>query len=227
MKLMPSLWKEKSLNTILSLTRNGGRQRNTGPGNLEVRLTEMRISPLTQQIVSVLMLLIAASAGCKKTDLQQPRSAAELAKEGFYIFHLPASEIANRRWSETFHIASFDRHCRGIGEIETANPIEVIYRNNESENVFSFTLGPWNMAWDHREPTIQVKIETEWAKDSIAEYYEVGEGVKSRFIDKFGIDVQVYSSFPISETVALVNRIEYLGPPPETVTDPWDVSKCK
>jgi len=173
---------------------------------------------------NIIIIVIMSLIGCTQTDFSTNRSEAELIENGFYILKLPNAEVAQRGWSETIHISSFDRHCHGVGVAETANPIMVIYRDNQSRNVFSITLGPWNMAWDRQEPTTQIEIASEWASEEMAEYYEYERTIKAKFSDTFEIPVQVFYSQPsISETIKLINQLEYSGPPPETITNPW---KC-
>jgi len=83
------------------------------------------------------------------------------------------------------------------------------------------------MAWDHRKPTKEIKIDTLWAMDSVAVYYTTEDYTRLKFKDRFEIPVQVGSRLPIAEIVQLINQLEYIGPPPESVIDPWNVSKCK
>ena len=89
-------------------------------------------------------------------------------------------------------------------------------------------IGPWNMYWDSTRDAVTVALNTEWSKDGKARYYYLSEGVvHMRFEDRFGIPVQIISDLPVEEVISLVNRLEYVGPPPEEVTDPWDPGKCR
>ncbi len=82
------------------------------------------------------------------------------------------------------------------------------------------------MTWDHRKPTTEVNVNAQWAMDSVAVYYTTGDYTRLKVEDRFGIPVQIGSRLPITEVVQLLKQLEHIGPPPETVTNPWDYSKC-
>lgn len=173
----------------------------------------------------VCIAILALATMCSPTRPLHP-SYEELTQRGFYIFVLPESEVERRGWLQRVTIWSWDRHCKGIEISETFNPISITYRRQATPPEFTITMGPWSMAWDHRKPTTEVKLDTSWALDGTAVYYTNDNYISLMFQDRFGIPVQVGSRLSITEVVQLINQLEYIGPPPETVTNPWDYSKC-
>ena len=153
-------------------------------------------------------------------------SYEELAQRGFYIYILPNSETKQLGWLQEVSIWSWGRHCKGIETGETFNPISVSYYDETGQLVFFISIGPWDMAWNHRENLTDAKLDSLWAMDGVATYYKSGDFIRLTFRDRFGIPVQISSRLPITEVIQWINQIEYIGPPPERVTNPWDISKC-
>jgi hypothetical protein len=182
---------------------------------------------LKSALVSLCIVSLVA-VGCSKDHPLYP-SYEELTQRGFYVYVLPKNEVERRQWSQTVSIWSWNKHCRGIETSETSNPIRIRYDGSQSG--LTLLLGPWSLYWDHRESTSEVELETPWTIDGRAVYYEINEDdedyIHLRFKDRFGIPVQVLSNLPIAEVVQLINQLEYVGPSPRTVTNPWDASRCE
>lgn len=171
-------------------------------------------------------IVLAVAVGCSEDRPLHP-SYEELRQRGFYAYVLPEAEVEKRGWSQTVSIWSWDRHCTGVEPSENSNPIRVRYDGPQSG--LTLLLGPWDLYWDHRKPTSEVSLDTSWAMGGIAVYYVISEDdvdyIHLKFMDRFGIPVQVVSNLFIVEVVQLLNQVEYIGPPPETVANPWDCSK--
>ncbi len=189
----------------------------------------MPVVPLSHRhkvkVAVVCVVVLAMNTGCSEANPLYP-SYEGLTQRGFYVYVLPKEEIEQRGWSQTVSIWSWDRHCAGIESSETSNPIYVKYDGSQEQPGFTLIIGPWNMTWDHRRATKEVKVETPWAMDGVALYYTIEDYTRLKIEDRFGIPIQVGSRLPITEVVRLINQLEYIGPPPETVTNPWDYSKC-
>jgi hypothetical protein len=184
-----------------------------------------------QRIVTCCFIVLVSVIGCFESYPLHP-SYEELLQRGFYVYVLPEDEAERRGWLQEVEIWSWDRHCRGVEVAETYNPIGIFYRTDTRESEFAVTIGPWSMAWDHRKPIQEVEVNTPWISGNTAVFYkgadrEDDDYIHLRFEDRFGIPVQVVSRLPITEVVRLINEIEYVGPPPETVTNPWDYSRCR
>ena len=177
--------------------------------------------------LAALCIVLFMTAGCSEAHPLHP-TYEELTQRGFYVYVLPESEMEKHEWSQTVSIWSWDRHCKGVESSETFNPIRIRY--NGPRSGLTLLLGPWSMYWDYREPTSDTKLETPQAMDGSAVYYVINEDdndyVHLKFKDRFEIPVQVLSNLPITEVVRLINQLEYIGPPPETVTNPWEYSRC-
>ncbi len=171
------------------------------------------------------LILITLATACSSDHPLHP-TLKELTQRGFYVYILPEDETRKRGWSQTISIWSWDRHCKSVDIGETFNPITINYRGQSTQPELTITIGPWDMAWDHRKPTIEVKLDTLLAQNGLAVYYKSDNYLQLRFQDRFGIPVQISSRLPITEVVWLINRLEYVGPPPEEVTNPWEYSKC-
>jgi len=175
----------------------------------------------------ILYFVLTLAVGCSQSHPLHP-SYEELTQRGFYVYVLPEEAVKQRGWSQTVTIWSWDRHCSGVASSETFNPIRVNYGGPQDLSGLTMLIGPWSMYWDHRKPTTEAQLDTSWAEHSIAVYYVVDDDyIHLKFKDRFGIPVQIGSRLPITEVTQLINQLEYIGPPPESVIDPWDVSKCK
>ena len=175
--------------------------------------------------VCVIILVIVIGCSDSETHPLYP-SYAELTQRGFYVYVLPESEVKQRGWSQTVWIYSWDQHCKNMEPSASPNPISVSYLGPAENEGVGILISPWSIAWDHGEPSTEMKLETPWAGYGVAEYYTSGNYNSLQFEDRFGISVEVSSRLPVTEVILLINQMEYIGPPPETVTNPWDYSKC-
>lgn len=173
----------------------------------------------------IIVLLAIGITQCSKSYPLHP-TYSELINKGYYVYVLPEHEIRNREWTETVSIWSWDRHCHGTEISETANPIYVIYKDNTHQVKFQLTIGLWNMTWNHNQTKNQTQLDTQWASTGTAEYYTIDNYTKLRFEDKLGILVQVGSQMPITEVISITNELRYIGPFSDTITNPWDYTKC-
>lgn len=169
--------------------------------------------------------LLSVLCGCVEKHPLHP-SYDELKQRGFYVYVLPEGELNKYKWSQTISIWSWDRHCKGLDWTENFNPLRVEYVNTDK---FLFILiGPWNMYWDASEEVARAQIDTKWSKDGYVAYYMLSDRTTHmRFEDIFGIPVQIVSNLAITEIIPLINQLEYVGPPQEEVTNPWDSAKCR
>jgi hypothetical protein len=167
-------------------------------------------------------MLCAVITGCQKDGLQYSRTDGELLERGFYFYRLPKGVAAEHQWQEGVHLWSYDRHC-----YETANPVVVVYEGSNGVTDFSVTIGPWDLAWNRNEPRHTIEFQTQWAMVQEAEYYVSGDYVKLRFTGAFDIPVQIGTTLPLTQALELISLLVYVGPPSETVTNPWDVSQCR
>ena len=173
-------------------------------------------------------VVLAMIVGCSKvSDHPLYPSYDELTQKGFYVYVLPEGEASQRGWSQTVWIYSWDQHCKRLGPETSPNPISVSYLGPEERKEMSIIISPRSIAWDHEQPSSEVRLQFPWAEDSVAEYYTTDGLIDLSFKDRFGISVEVSSRLPITEVVGLINRLEYYGPPPETVSNPWDYSRCR
>ena len=172
-------------------------------------------------LLVMLVLTLDMITGCSNHHPLYP-THDELTERGFYAYVLAQGESSARGWSETLRIWSWDRHCKGVEPTETSNPVYVIY-DGGLEPGLQIMVGPWNVAWNESRITTMIKLDTTWAESKNAEYYETEGYIKLRFEDVFGFPVQIGSGLPISDVVDLVNHLEYIGPPPYDVSNPW---KC-
>jgi hypothetical protein len=177
--------------------------------------------------LTILCIVLVLLSGCPSKSPLHPKYD-ELISRGFYVYVLPKHEMEERGWSREISIWSWSRHCQG-GEIsETFNPIQIDYTGSDSG--LNLMIGPWDMYWDNRRSTTDINLRTPWALNENAEYYIITEDGKDyvhlRFNDRFKIPVQIVSNLSVGEVVQLINQLEYIGPPPDTVTNPWDYSRC-
>jgi hypothetical protein len=174
------------------------------------------------RLLLLLMITCVTVSGCSSRHPLFP-GYDELAERGFYAYVLPQTVSSQWGWSEAMRIWSWDRHCRGTEPTETANPVYVVYEGGPNPGL-QIMIGPWNLAWNESRTTTTVKLDSVWAPSGVAEYYEIDGYVRLRFTDVFGFPVQIGSKLEISDLVYLANRLEYVGPPPENISDPWE---CK
>lgn len=179
-------------------------------------------------ISAAFFIALTILASCSSPDAHPLfPSYEELKQNGFYIYVLPESAMGQHHWSQSVSIWSWDHHCKSAGPSLIQNPISVVYSGQAEQPELSLRIGLGSAAWDHSRPATEIPLKTEWVMDGVARYYVSDGFVRLRFIDRFGIPVQVGSQLSIAEVVSLVDQIDYIGPPPETVENPWDYSKCQ
>ncbi len=151
-----------------------------------------------------------------------------LSGRGFYVFVLPEQEMLRRGWQQDITLWSWDIHC-GVFTGDTYNPLVVTYTDGAGNSAFVIQHGPWGMVWDYSQTITkeQVLWESRWtgtgvityrtrsAQDSMMRYLY-------HFSDMQGWRVEIASSLSVTETLDLIKVLEYIGPPIETLNDPWD-----
>lgn len=187
---------------------------------------------------SVVMLIFClALTGCSQTSSRI--SYDRLQDEGFYVYVLPEDEVAQRGWEQEIGIWSFDKHCKGLTIDETYNPLIVRYtdpiaeRPNEGlpkQSLFEVQLGPWVPPWASGGEWVDAELELEFVDGGISRYkvWPRSDGetfLGMRFTDTFEQQVFISSWLSFTETVSLINQLNYVGPPPEQVENPWDCSR--
>jgi hypothetical protein len=182
-----------------------------------------------------LVVVLTSCSNFRRTSYLSP-SYERLVREGFYVYVLPDGEVSTRGWEEEITIWSFDRHCRALTAVEQYNPLTIRYVDNSVGPLceecpifspFSVVVGPWIPVWvqsegDWREVDLELAYvgeEMPVYKESIPS--EQGTFLGITFVDTFGGQVSVESWLSLTETVSLVNELEYAGPPTEEVGDPW------
>jgi len=180
--------------------------------------------------LTVVILLV----GCSQPSPLHP-SYNDLKLEGFYIYALPENEVSRQGWEQEIMISSFDRHCKGLTATEQHNPLYVYYldpldKDLPRQPIFSIEIGPWSPPWGTAGPwASEIELQSKWVDGKVGQYLEGtpstnGTFVGMKFTDTFGFPVYVGSWLSLTKTVALINQLEYVGPPPDTVVNPWDCS---
>jgi hypothetical protein len=151
---------------------------------------------------------------------------AALRKHGFYVFVLPEDETARRGWEQSIRIWSWDIHC-GLLQGDTYNPLSVSYYDSDGETAFWINLGPWYAPmWSPGLSYTEMSFESPWSSTGTLAYYtettENGTYTPYYFVDMQGYPVVIGGQLPFTETLELIENLEYVGPPLETLNDPWD-----
>ena len=153
-----------------------------------------------------------------------------LKNRGFYVFVLPEQEINSRGWQQDITLWSWDVHC-GVLTGDTYNPLRVTYRNGVGNRVFEIQHGPWGMIWDYSQTITKTRVTLESELSSTGSLTYRTRSAQSNitrhlyhFSDMQGWDVDIASNLSVTETLELIETLEYVGPPIETLNDPWD---CK
>lgn len=151
----------------------------------------------------------------------------ELRRRGFYIFELPKETIEQRQWKQEIIIGSWNIHC-GVLLGDTYNPLIIKYTDNSENEVFRIQLA-WRIIWNlyEAESRTQVDLDTEWADPKTLTYYTrpmQNDNLTRNlyhFRDLQGYGVDIVSSISVTETLGMIKQLEYIGPPIETLKDPW------
>lgn len=162
---------------------------------------------------------IAVLAGCARTRPIYP-SYTDLVQHKFYAYILPETETQQRQWREVISIWAHDFHCQYS---DASNNLHIAYKDQSNQTKLELVIGHWNEVWDRKQKTTEVSLTTRWAVDGKAVFYHgANDSVAMKFDDPVGIPVQVWSDLSVIESVKLVDELEYVGPPLESRTDPWD-----
>ena len=154
-----------------------------------------------------------------------------LKKQGFYVFALPEQEVQKRNWQQDITLYSWNIHC-GLLTTDTYNPLIVTYRDRDGDQVFVIQHGPWSMIWDHSKAITKEQIpwESSWSNTGKITYYTNSEQNNILrhlyyFSDMQKQGVQIVSSLSVTETLKLIETLEYIGPPVEILDNPWNCQK--
>lgn len=170
-------------------------------------------------LVKIWIVVLLMLTGCAKERPLHP-SYEELIKNGFYVYVLPEAEMQRRQWEEIISIWGYRFHCQSN---EAPNNLYVRYVDEYAQVEVDLIIGPWSDVWDWNQNTTEVLLDTTIAKKKRAVFYNRTDGSTAlMFEDQFGIRVQVWSSYPITQTLEIVQQLEYIGPPSDTVSNPWD-----
>lgn len=169
---------------------------------------------------SMIVIVMMGIAACSQTQPLAP-SYDELSREGFYAYVVPDNLSQQRGWSQSISIWDYTFHCRGDNN---ENPISVKYRDESGSIVLEVLIGNWTGAWEWSKIRESVRLSTTWSKSSEGEYYITSsQGTPVlMFTDQFGFQVQIWSKYSVVETIDIINQLEYVGPDPATVINPWD-----
>jgi hypothetical protein len=152
----------------------------------------------------------------------------KLTERGFYVLVLPESEVSERAWKQEVSIYSWDAHC-GVLPGDTYNPLTVTYEDVSRSCTFKIQVGLWSIVWDRSQATERNEffVDSWLNKDGLV--IHCGREAEDNFwrnlyhfsdMQGFGVDIQ--SSLSVSETLDLIEYLEYVGPPLETLGNPWD-----
>ncbi|GEM_PF-1657032 len=153
-----------------------------------------------------------------------------LKRRGFYVFVLPEQKAHTRGWQQDITIWSWNIHC-GVLTGDTYNPLVVTYRDSADNVMFVIQHGPWRMIWDYSQTTDKEQVfwESKWTSTGVITYRTRSAESNMlqhlyQFSDMQGWNVEIVSSLSVTETLELIEELEYVGPPIEILNDPWD---CK
>jgi len=171
---------------------------------------------------AAIVLLCAGGSGCGEVHPLHP-SYDELTKKGFYVYVLPATVVQERGWLEDASLWSYTFHCQPSNN-GNDNPVRITYQSENGNIDFEIIIGNWTGIWEWSKPRSEVQLSASWLPSFQGEYYQSSssDSVGVMFTDPFGIQVQVWSDYAIDETAQLISQLQYIGPDPVTVTNPWD-----
>ncbi len=181
------------------------------------------------------IMLLGLFAGCWQSALLHP-SYTELEEAGFYVYVLPEDVVMEHGWVQEISIWSFDRHCKGLTAVEQSNPLEVFYQSPSDEkeelqnrSAFSVRLGPWSPPWGRAGSWSDVELMFDG--NPVTAQYKLGDSSVDnvfagvRFTDTLGSPIYVSSWLPFTETVSLIDQLQYVGPSLDTFVDPWNCTR--
>jgi hypothetical protein len=154
-------------------------------------------------------------------------STDDLRSAGFYGYVLPDSSTRELGWERTISMESFDAHCEQQDTIERSNPVSVTYSDDTNRSPFSILITRTYQAWDSSRATQTVPLNVDWIPSQQGTYYlpESG-GVVLRFEDVWGMEVVILSWLDVDSVAELIGQLQYVGPDPTTVVNPWE-NACK
>ncbi len=173
------------------------------------------------KLIGICLVILIVLVACSGKRPLHP-NYEDLIKNGFYVYVLPETEVQQRKWEEVTNIWGYDFHCR---HNDAPNNLYVEYVDKLDQTKMKLIIGPWSEIWDWSKETDEILLDTELATEGKAVFYNrSNNSVALMFEDQFGIRVQIWSNFTITETIGLVNELDYIGPPPDIVDNPWDCS---
>ncbi len=175
--------------------------------------------------VLIFAMIILLPASATKIDSHQ-RSIVELASAGFYVYILPSRYESDAHWQRVIAMWSFDYQCSSFFKEDTWNPITISYLNRMADEI-EISISPQDALWDLGRQVKKIALKADWVPSHEGEYYSPdGRGTYLRAKDRFGMDVVLTSWLPPEKLADFAENLEYAGPDPSTVQNPWD-AYCK
>lgn len=182
------------------------------------------------KIKCAIWLTLIVLVGCTNRPPLYP-TYEELKHHGFYVYVLPETITADRQWQQRIHIWSFNRHCKGLGN-EADNPLSVSYSTlitpDDLRRSVLFRIEMGNPGWappyvNPNQKVAMVEIASPLVIGRVLQYCPDDKTQTTLvFTDAFGVRVYITADFPLTDTIALIQQLEYVGPNTNTLTiSPW------
>jgi hypothetical protein len=188
----------------------------------------MNVSPnqTGKKFILCALLFLIFQFGCS----QESSPYDELIDHKYYAYIVPDDVLSERDWILDTPIkeneGQWDIHCEG-GISAPDAPLLLFYFDDSSELQLTISISSRGAAWNHNNPTENVRLDIPWAPERTGIVYK-GEPYSSiRFEDIFGNKVIVRGDQTIDEKIHIINRLEYIGLPRDKQINPWSAEWCE
>ena len=196
-----------------------GHQKNTGHN--------LRVAFFFLIIIIATSFLPACGNDANKETEQHITSLTQLIKYGYYTFVLPSYIEERLGWHKEIYMWSKNAHCKGISSSQMWNPVILHYFDNEEIKKLSIVISPFDEIWNHWQLHTEIPLSSKWINGDIVQYEMLEDGaIRFFFEDIFAMNVTIWSTLSLEESINIIAELEYLGPEPDSINNPWE-SACE
>lgn len=180
------------------------------------------------QLLVIGEVLTACSEDNQNTEIHL--SEAKLAEEGYYAYIIPRSFEKVLGLKRDIYIYSLDIHCNQSSASGQGSPLVISYKDSNGYNKLSIQITPYLVLPTPTEEFFSANVNSQWTLEQSIPYYINSDGyIVYSFVDLFGMYVAISISKDYFKRInlgKLMKSLTYIGPPVETVNNPW-VDRCK
>jgi len=143
----------------------------------------------------------------------------QLATGGYYAYVLPDTFTEQSGWTRTIHMNSFTWQCEWHNDLW--NPVEVLYKDKSGKLAFEINIEELDAIFEDSKATETVSVNADWIPTRTGTAYPLSNATYLKVYDTLGMEVVFSSNMKLDDTLKIIPAMQYMGPHPTSISDPW------